>query len=84
MPKAFTRAVSPKLADCELTHLERLPLDTAKAVQQHAAYEDALRGAGFEVIRLPELPENPDGVFVEDTALLLGGHAIITRPGGGE
>ena len=81
MPKAFTRAVSPKLADCELTHLERLPLDTAKAVQQHAAYEDALRGAGFEVIRLPELPENPDGVFVEDTALLLDGHAVITRPG---
>lgn len=81
MPKAFTRAVSPNLAECELTHLERVPLDTAKAVQQHAAYEDALRGAGFEVIRLPELPHQPDGVFVEDTALLLDGHAIITRPG---
>jgi dimethylargininase len=81
MPKAFTRAVSPKLAECELTHLERVPLDTAKAVQQHAAYEDALLHAGFEVIRLPELPDQPDGVFVEDTALLLDGHAIITRPG---
>jgi dimethylargininase len=81
MPKAFTRAVSPNLAECELTHLDRVPLDTAKAVQQHAAYEDALRGAGFEVIRLPELPHHPDGVFVEDTALLLDGHAIITRPG---
>ena len=81
MPKAFTRAVSPKLADCELTHLQRAPLDAAKAVQQHAAYEDALRSAGFEVIRLPDLPDYPDGVFVEDTALLLDGHAIITRPG---
>ena len=81
MPKAFTRAVSPRLAECELTHLRRAPLDVAKAVQQHAAYEDALRGAGFEVVRLPELPDHPDGVFVEDTALLLDGHAIITRPG---
>ena len=81
MPKAFTRAVSPRLTDCELTHLERVPLDVAKAVQQHAAYEDALRGAGFEVIRLPDLPDHPDGVFVEDTALLLDAHAIVTRPG---
>lgn len=81
MPKAFTRAVSPRLAECELTHQQRVPLDVVKAVQQHATYEDALRGAGFEVIRLPDLPDNPDGVFVEDTALLLDGHAIVTRPG---
>ena len=81
MLRAFTRAVSPRLADCELTHLKRVPLDVAKAVQQHAAYEDALRSAGFQVIRLPDLPDHPDGVFVEDTALLLDGHAIMTRPG---
>ena len=42
---------------------------------------DALADAGFDVIRLPDLPDHPDGVFVEDTALLLDGHAIITRPG---
>ena len=81
MPKAFTRAVSPRLAECQLTHQQRVPLNAAKAMQQHAAYEDALRGAGFEVIRLPDLPDHPDGVFVEDTAILLDGHAIITRPG---
>ena len=39
------------------------------------------RDAGFEIIRLPDLPDDPDAVFVEDTALLLDGHAIITRPG---
>jgi dimethylargininase len=53
----------------------------AKAAGQHAAYERALIGAGFEVIRLLELPDDPDAVFVEDTALLLDGHAVITRPG---
>lgn len=79
--KAFTRAVSPKLAECALTHFERLPVDAVTASAQHESYEQALREADFEVIRLPALPEHPDGVFVEDTALLLNEHAIITRPG---
>ena len=81
MVLAFTRAVSPRLAECALTHLERQPIDATRAAEQHAAYEQALRDAGLEVIRLPELAEDPDAVFVEDTALLLGGHAVITRPG---
>lgn len=81
MRRAFTRAVSPRLADCELTHQPRLPIDAGKAAEQHAAYENALRLAGFELVRLPELRDDPDAVFVEDTALLLGDHAVITRPG---
>jgi dimethylargininase len=81
MPIAFTRAVSPRLADCELTHLDRMPIDAAKAAEQHDAYEAALRQAGFEIVRLPDLPDHPDSTFVEDTALLLDGHAIILRPG---
>ena len=81
MPKAFTRSVSPKLSECELTHLSRVPIDVAKADAQHRAYERALADAGFDVIRLPDLPDHADGVFVEDTALLLGEHAVITRPG---
>ena len=81
MPRAFTRAVSPRLAECQLTHLDRTPIDAAKAALQHAAYEQGLRDAGFEIIRLPDLPDDPDAVFVEDTAILLGEHAILTRPG---
>ena len=79
--RAFTRAVSPRIAECELTHLQRVPIDPAKAAAQHARYERALADAGFEIVRLPELADDPDAVFVEDTALLLGEHAIITRPG---
>jgi dimethylargininase len=81
MQRAFTRAVSPRLAECALTHLDRNPIDAARAAAQHAAYEGALKDAGLDVIRLPELPDDPDAVFVEDTALLLGEHAVITRPG---
>jgi hypothetical protein len=79
--RAFTRAVSPRLPECQLTHLDRIPIDAAKAAEQHAAYERALSDAGFAIVRLPELVDDPDAVFVEDTALLLGEHAIITRPG---
>ena len=79
--RAFTRAVSPRLPECQLTHLARVPIDAARAMQQHTAYERALEEAGLEIVRLPELPDDPDAVFVEDTALLLGDHAVITRPG---
>jgi len=79
--KAFTRAVSPRIADCQLTHLDRVPIGPVKAAVQHAAYEQALADAGFEIVRLPELADDPDAVFVEDTALILGDHAVITRPG---
>src|SRR5918993_3826490 len=81
MVLAFTRAVSPRIAECALTHLDRQPIDPVRAAEQHATYEQALRDAGFDVIRLPELADDPDAVFVEDTAVLLGEHAVITRPG---
>jgi len=79
--RAFTRAVSPRLTECQLTHLDRVPIDARKAVSQHSTYERALARAGFEIVRLPELADDPDAVFVEDTALLLDGHAVILRPG---
>jgi len=79
--RAFTRAVSPRIAECELTHLARVPIDPARAAVQHATYEQALADAGFEIVRLPELADDPDAVFVEDTALILDEHAVITRPG---
>ncbi|MFC7537114.1 dimethylarginine dimethylaminohydrolase family protein [Sphingomonas sp. GCM10030256] len=81
MSIAFTRPVSPRIADCELTHLSRSPIDPDRAAAQHAAYERALRASGLEVCRLPELQEHADAVFVEDTAILLDDHAIVTRPG---
>lgn len=78
---AFTRAVSPRLFNCETTQAFDAPIDPIRAVRQHAAYEDALIEAGLAVVRLPALPDHPDGVFVEDMAILLDGHAIVTRPG---
>lgn len=78
---AYTREVSPALADCELTHLEREPLDVAGARAEHEAYESVLGRFGAKVRRLPPTPHLPDGVFVEDSAVVLDEAAIITRPG---
>jgi len=78
---AYTRAVSPTLAGCELTHLERVPIDLARAIAEHLAYERALLRLGAQVRRLQAAPQHPDSVFVEDTAVVLDDLAIITRPG---
>ena len=78
---AITRAVSSSIADCELTFLERIPIDLENARRQHHAYEAALRSMGVEVMSLPEEPHLPDAVFVEDVAILLDECAVLTRPG---
>lgn len=78
---AYTRAVSPRLAECEVSDARAEAIDGLRAAAQHAAYEEALAEAGLTVMRLAPLDDFPDGVFVEDTALLLGGQAIVTRPG---
>jgi dimethylargininase len=81
MPIAITRAVSRSIMNCELTHLERIPVDFDRARAQHKQYEDALASIGCELISLPEMPDLPDSVFVEDTAVILDEAAIITNPG---
>jgi dimethylargininase len=78
---ALTREVSPKLGDCELTHLTRAPIDVPLARQQHAAYERALAELGCEVVRIPAAPDLPDSVFVEDLAVVVDEIAVLTRPG---
>ncbi len=80
-PVAITRAVSPALGACELTHLARTPIDIALARTQHRAYEAALVDAGCLVERLDTSPELPDSVFVEDIAVVFDEVAIVTRPG---
>jgi dimethylargininase len=81
MLRALTRQVSPSFASCELTFLDRQVIDVAKAIEQHRGYEACLTGLGANVISLPADPAFPDGVFVEDPAIVLDEVAIITRPG---
>ncbi|MFZ5856565.1 MAG: dimethylarginine dimethylaminohydrolase family protein [Chloroflexota bacterium] len=78
---AITREVSRSIVHCELTHLARTPIDVARARAQHEKYREALRDLGLEVLSLPEEPNLPDSVFVEDAAIVLDEVAVLTRPG---
>lgn len=78
---ALTRPPGSEIAACELTFLDRLPIDPVRARAQHGAYERALVDAGWHVHPLPAAPAHPDGVFVEDTVVVLGEVAVLTRPG---
>lgn len=78
---ALTREVPASIARCELTHQAREPIDVMVARVEHARYEEALRGAGLDVRRLPPRDDLPDSVFVEDTAVVLDEVAVLTRPG---
>lgn len=78
---ALTRQVSASLAHCELTYLERTPIDLDRARQQHAAYETLLTSLGWQIVRLPTLDDQPDAVFVEDAALALDELAIVAPMG---
>jgi dimethylargininase len=57
------------------------PPDVRRALEQHAAYVRALRDCGLDVTRLEPDEAYPDGTFVEDTAIVTGRGAIVTRPG---
>jgi len=81
MKTAITRGVSEGITRCELTHIDRNPIDQARARAQHAEYEAALERLGYSLLRLPPEPDLPDCVFVEDTALVLDEVAVLTRPG---
>lgn len=55
--------------------------DLRKALGQHERYCEALRDCGLQITKLPPDPNHPDSTFVEDTAVLIPGAAIVTRPG---
>ncbi|MGB0330782.1 MAG: dimethylarginine dimethylaminohydrolase family protein [Planctomycetota bacterium] len=78
---AILRAPGPALAECELTHLDRVRIDAALAAEQHAAYASLLAELGLEVLTLDPLEGYPDACFVEDPAIALPGRAVLTRPG---
>jgi dimethylargininase len=71
IPDSFTQALAMTPA----------AIDVALARAHHAAYRAALVacGARIEVVAADEA--HPDCVFVEDTAVIANGRALITRPG---
>jgi dimethylargininase len=77
MLTAITRGVSAALVNCELTFVDRAPIDLEKAIQQHHDYEKLLEKFGAQVRSLPAENTLPDSMFVEDPAIVLDELAVI-------
>ena len=52
-----------------------------KARTQHLNYINALKDTGLKLFELEPNEKYPDGVFVEDTAVVIGKKILITNPG---
>lgn len=81
MPRLLVRRPSTLLADGELTHLERVPVDAGLALAQWEAYVDVFRARGWEVVEVDAADDHPDGVFVEDAVVMFGELAVLCRAG---
>ncbi len=82
---ALVRRPSSRLADGLVTHIERSDdVDVALARRQWQGYVDALHGAGWTTHEVEEAEDCPDSVFVEDTMVVYGDLAVLTRPGATE
>jgi dimethylargininase len=81
---ALVRRPSRRMADGLVTFGERGPVDAELAARQHGAYVDALAGAGWAIREVAPADELPDSAFVEDTVVVCGDLAVLTRPGAPE
>ena len=77
----LVRRPSPALAEGELTHIDRTPVDPDLALRQWQAYVDAFATRGWTVHQVQPADEHPDGVFVEDTVVMFDDLAVLTSPG---
>jgi dimethylargininase len=81
---ALVRRPSSRMADGIVTHIDRTPVDPARAAAQHAAYVSALADAGWEIREVEPADELPDSAFIEDTMVVCDSVAVLTRPGAEE
>lgn len=78
---ALVRRPGPLLVDGLLTHIERIPVDAARAHLQWAAYVDTLCKAGWDTIEVPAADDCADAVFIEDPVVVFGHLAVLCRSG---
>jgi len=83
MQRALLRGVPSTFDSAIVGHGGRSP-DPLRARRQHDAYLRLNSEAGYEVELLPGDDRYPDSVFVEDTAVVIDGLAVVTRPGAEE
>lgn len=81
MATALVRRPGPRLDEGLVTHLERSPVDVDLARRQWTDYVTAFTQRGWDVVEVEPADDCPDAVFIEDTVVVFGDLAVITRPG---
>ena len=81
MSRLLVRRPSPRLADGEITHIERQPIDPALALRQWEGYVAQFASRGWEVVEVEAADAQPDGVFIEDAVIVFGDVAVLARSG---
>ncbi|MBA2538558.1 MAG: dimethylargininase [Deltaproteobacteria bacterium] len=79
--RAVVRAVPTSFANALCANPPPEPIYLGAARAQHTLYCTALLECGVKLIRVPADEDHPDCCFVEDTAVVVGNRALITRPG---
>jgi dimethylargininase len=74
---ALVRGIAQTYA--ELYRKAGINVSLELAERQHAAYVAALQSAGLDVRYVPADKDYPDGVFIEDTAVICGTRALLGR-----
>lgn len=78
---AITRGIPKSFEEHSLKMDPSQQIVLSRAIEQLRKYVDVLKECGLEVITIPADEQYPDCVFVEDTALVIGQKACLTRPG---
>jgi dimethylargininase len=80
-PAAITRGVPASISRALSAVTPDPPIDLLVAREQHLEYRAALETLGLAVELIDADDACPDCQFIEDTAVVAGGVALITRPG---
>lgn len=80
MVTALVRRPGPRFDEGLVTHVERVPVDVELACRQWEGYVAALEGFGWSIVEVEPADDCPDAVFVEDTAVVANGVAVLAQP----
>jgi len=78
--RAVVREPGERFSRCISTHPMVHTVDVSLAREQHKSYVETLEDLGLDIIRLDRDDQHADSCFVEDTAVVHGGKALICRP----
>ena len=79
--RALVRRPGPMLAAGLVTHMDRTPVDVDLALEQWHGYVAAFERNGWPTLEAEPADTCPDAPFVEDTMVIVGDLAVVTRPG---